>query len=144
MDLVLKEQEQYRARFYWGNDEENMWIDLVFLTDEEKREIRKECTRHHVDFPKDPETKQMVRVESDILDTEKMIDTLLDRTLEKWGNYKVNGKELECNFANKKLLIEKAENKDGQKFAQFYAESLVHLTKDAKETFGSKEATKNS
>ena len=138
MDLKVRRQKDYSAKFHWGGDKKKMWIKLRMMTDEERQKIVKDATVVHIDFPLHPKTGKMQRVETREIDEKKLMEALVDSQLVEWGNFTLEGKELDCTLENKLSLIE---NVDG--FAQFYAESITALKKDSEEAFGGTSASKN-
>jgi hypothetical protein len=140
MDFKLEDEkrENYKAKFYWENDKDKMWIELVVIPDEEINDIVKKHTKVLIDFALHPETKRMVRVETPVVNYEKITDEMIDKGWVGWGNFTLNGKELDFTFENKKLLIGKVKG-----FEKFYSDSVNTITADFKERFGSKEKRKN-
>ena len=134
------ERQKITGRFWWDGDQEKMWIELASITDEERAEIAAQCTKTHIDFPINPKTGKLQRLESKTTDDAAIVDLLLDRMLVDWGNFNVDGRdEFPCTLENKKFLIE---NVDG--FAKFYSESVRSFMDDIIQQYGSTSATKNS
>ena len=139
MKLEKKKHNEYKARFYWGDDKKNMWIELAIIPQEDMDAFRKSCISTIIDFPKDPETGRMQRVETPKFDEKKFMELVLEKSIISWGNFDLEGEQLECTLENKKMLVN-----DVDGFGDFYAKAIKTLMEDHKKKFGGTSKRKNS
>lgn len=96
-------------KFYYGNIENDEWVELRVANDETVQNIRRDLgiktTTKHVFNPK---TKQMNAINDINLDEDKMMqfnDRLLDYQIANWHILEPSGKEIPCILENKKKLM---------------------------------------
>jgi len=110
------------ARFHYNEDE---WVELRTMPLDEVRKIRKKVFKKNIEYYKADGIERPFRYETEEIDDDKLNELLWDYQIVNWNIKEPDGKEIECNKANKLLLMG-----NSPEFSEFIVKSLNQLAQD--------------
>ncbi len=132
-----KQSDELKVKFYFDKSKES-GVELMFITDEMRREAHKKLVREDVEFAIHPNTKKLTKVVTPDFNVEDLERWFLDTLITDWWGIFLDKKEIKPTSANKYKLY-----KDQKVFRDFIDKKNDELQEMAKETFGGTSSEKN-
>lgn len=122
MELRTTEAKADPVRFFWGNGDDAMWIDMslrpaieAVFSEVGDKNLTALKLFNLFQRPKGGYTSEQL----------ERIHMVFDKSICDWGNITVDGENLDCTFLNKLRMVEQVEG-----FMNFYMKSLQKLIAD--------------